>query len=137
MAIIAAFPGGGGGKICSGVTTGTASALTLTYTGFKLEDGVAVRFRLHIDSGATPTLNVNGTGAKKIVTMDGADLPAGIKAGTWLTAVYSGTLGFFVLQGSVYSKANQSRYGNGVGQISVYESILVPMDTNYDRSTWI
>ena len=68
MAIIAAFPGGGGGKVCSGVTTGTASALTLTYTGFKLEDGAEVRFRLHVDSTGSATLNVNSTGVKTIKT---------------------------------------------------------------------
>lgn len=99
MAIIAAFPGGGGGKVCSGVTTGTASALTLTYTGFKLEDGAEVRFRLHVDSTGSATLNVNSTGVKTIKTSWGDAFPSGIVTGTWLTVIYSSVLDCYVLQG--------------------------------------
>ena len=120
-----------------GTTSGTSNQFILSKPNFILEDGAAIRFKLHIDSGAAPTLNVNDTGAKKIMTLSGEEISTGIKAGTWLTVVYSQALDFFVLQGSGDSRLNRSCFGNGIGQISVYESILVPMDTNYDRSTWI
>lgn len=120
-----------------GTTSGTSNQFILSKPNFILEDGAAIRFKLHIDSGAAPTLNVNDTGAKKIMTLSGEEISTGIKAGTWLTVVYSQALDFFVLQGSGDSRLNRSCFGNGIGQISVYESILVLMDTNYDRSTWL
>ena len=45
----------------SGTTAGTATALTLAQDGFRLTDGACIRFKLHVDSGAAPTINVNGT----------------------------------------------------------------------------
>lgn len=103
----------------SGSTTGTATALTLAQDGFALSDGALVRFKLHIDSGATPTLNVNGTGAKAIMQSKTKALKAGTAAGTWLTVVYSSTLDFFVLQGS--GAESSGRFGNDLRQISTYE----------------
>ena len=103
----------------SGVTTGSATAYKLSQTGFALTDGAMVRIRLHVDSGATPTLNVNSTGAKALMMDANRPLKAGIKAGTWLTFVYSSTLGFFVQQGS--SGGTAGRFGNGIGQISSFE----------------
>ena len=74
-----------------GVTAGTATALTLddAFGGFTLVDGAKVNFRLHVASGANPTLNVNGTGAKALVVMRGGAISGGIPAGTWITAVYN------------------------------------------------
>ena len=102
----------------SGVTTGTASALVLSQAGFQLADGAVIRFRLHVDSGATPTINVNGTGAKKLMATKYKPMKTTF-AGTWVTAIYSSTLGFFVLQGS--SNTADCRFGNEVGQISEFE----------------
>lgn len=106
----------------SGTTTGTDSALVLTQENFVLFDGALIRFKLHVDSGATPTINVNGTGAKKLMQDKYKPMKAGIAAGTWLTAVYSTTFGFFVLQGS---SSQVSKYGNGAGQISSFELCIV------------
>lgn len=103
----------------SGVTTGSATAYTLAQQGFQLVDGALIRFRLHVDSGATPTINVNGTGAKKLMASATKPMKAGIKAGTWVTAVYSTTLGFFVLQGS--GSDGGLRFGNEVNQVSTFE----------------
>lgn len=74
-----------------GVTAGTATALTLDdeFGGFELVDGAKVNFRLHVASGVNPTLNVNGTGAKRIVDTQGGAIMAGIPQGTWITATYS------------------------------------------------
>lgn len=106
----------------SGTTSGSATAYTLAQTNFALFDGALIRFKLHVDSGATPTINVNGTGAKRLMQDANKPMKAGIKAGTWLTAVYSTTLGFFVLQGS---GSQEGRYGNKPGQISTYELMMV------------
>lgn len=103
----------------SGVTAGSATAYTLAQQGFQLVDGALIRFRLHVDSGATPTINVNGTGAKKLMASATKPMKAGIKAGTWVTAVYSTTLGFFVLQGS--GSDGGLRFGNEVNQVSTFE----------------
>lgn len=114
----------------NGVTTGTASALVLAGPKFQLVDGALIRFRLHVDSGATPTINVNGTGAKALMATATTPME-GTKAGTWVTAVYSSTLGFFVLQGSVttgpgpgvtglaHGKTFESISGTGVARINI------------------
>lgn len=75
----------------SGTTAGTASALTLAQTGFVLTDGATVRIKLHVDSGATPTLNINGTGAKRVETAQSRDVFGYFngKAGVWYELIYS------------------------------------------------
>lgn len=90
-----------------GTTAGTATALTLAGDGgFGLTDGATIRFKLHVNSGAEPTINVNNTGAKAIKTADGNAMPE-TAAGTWCVATYSTTLGFFVLASS---GAKKKRY---------------------------
>jgi len=117
----------------SGVTTGTGSALTLAQEGFQLVDGATLRFRLHTASGATPTLNVQSTGAISIKQQNTKPMKAGIPAGTWLTVVYSEALGNFILQGSGGDAS--VRYGNEVSQISTFELMLFGgFDPNYARS---
>ena len=102
----------------SGTTAGTATAFTLAQTGFQLADGATIRFKLHVDSGATPTINVNGTGAKALMSTKFKPMKTTF-AGTWVTAIYSSTFDFFVLQGS--GTMSEGRFGNGVGQISSFE----------------
>lgn len=106
----------------SGTTTGSATAFTLAQPGFVLADGATIRFKLHVDSGATPTINVNGTGAKKLM-IDKYKPMKTTFAGTWLTAVYSSTFGFFVLQGSGASAC--TTFGNGPNQISSFELMFI------------
>jgi len=102
----------------SGTTAGTATALTLTQDGFQLVDGACIRFKLHVDSGAAPTINVNETGAKALMATKYKPMRTTF-AGTWCTAIYSETLGFFVLQGS--GGGDSLRFGNGAGKISEFE----------------
>ena len=105
----------------SGVTAGTESALTLAQPGFSLFDGACVRFRLHVSPTPSPdvTLNVNGTGAKTVVTTKGKPLKAA-SVGSWITVVYSSVQGSFILQGE---GGGQGRFGNDSGQISSYQFI--------------
>lgn len=112
------------------VTAGTATAYTLSQPQFALVDGACVRFKLHVDSGATPTLNVNLTGAKKLMVSSTKPMRAGVAAGTWLTAIYSSTFDFFVLQGS---NASTERYGNDVGQVSTFELAMHGFSPFYRR----
>ena len=116
----------------SGTTAGTATTLTLAQAGFQLADGATIRFKLHVDSGATPTINVNGTGAKKLMANKFKPMKTTF-AGTWVTAIYSSTFDFFVLQGS--GTAGDGNYGNGVGQISSLELMTCAFGdpTNYLR----
>lgn len=109
----------------SGVTAGTATAFTLAQPGFVLADGALIRFRLHVDSGATPTINVNNTGAKALMYDKYKPMKVTF-AGTWLTAVYSEDFDFFVLQGS--STSSNTRFGNGAHQISSFELSLCGHD---------
>lgn len=103
----------------SGTTAGTATAYTLAQPGFALADGALIRFKLHVDSGATPTINVNGTGAKALMQSKTKPFKAGIPAGTWVTFVYSSDFGFFLQQGS--GSGSNLRFGNAPGQISSFE----------------
>lgn len=84
-----------------GVTAGTATALTLddAFGGFTLVDGAKVNFRLHVASGANPTLNVNGTGAKALVDVFANPMPSGIAANMWIEARYSALLDVYVVGG--------------------------------------
>ncbi|HHW90925.1 MAG TPA: hypothetical protein GX745_08505 [Clostridiales bacterium] len=83
----------------SGETSGTASALTLAQPGFLLKDGATVRIKLHTDMADGATLDVNGTGAKSIKTMEGSAVQS-FKAGCWLHLIYSSTLDAYGVQAS-------------------------------------
>ena len=102
----------------SGTTAGSATAFTLAQPNFALFDGALVRIKLHVDSGATPTLNINGTGAKKLMQSKTKPFKAGVAAGTWVTFVYSSDFGFFLQQGS---GTTIGTFGNEVGQVSEFE----------------
>lgn len=116
----------------SGTTEGTSTNYLLNQPGFSLVDGAIVRFKLHVDSGATPTLNVNGTGAKALMQNKNKPMKAGISAGLWLTAAYSLTLDFFVLQGS--GVEDNLKFGSGIDKISSFEMFMVGgCDPTYNR----
>lgn len=82
----------------SGTAGGTASALTLAQDGFVLTDGAEVRIKTSaFDIGAGATLNVNGTGAKKIITPAGVEFAGSLRAGVWLVLIYSAALDGYVV----------------------------------------
>jgi hypothetical protein len=72
------------------VTGGTSTAYTLTTNeGITLADGVTVTARMSATSGATPTLDVDGTGAVAIQVLQGTAVPTGaLKQGGIYTFVY-------------------------------------------------
>lgn len=82
----------------SGTAGGTASALTLAQDGFVLADGAEVRIKTSaFDIGAGATLNVNGTGAKNIITPAGEEFAGSLRAGVWLVLIYSAALDGYVV----------------------------------------
>ena len=82
-----------------GVTAGTATAYTLDdeFGGFELVDGAKANFRLHTASGQSPTININGTGAKPLVNAYGGTMPIATPAGTWIDAVYSSVVDAYII----------------------------------------
>lgn len=104
-----------------GVTAGTATAYTLDdeFGGFELVDGAKVNFRLHVASGAGATLNINNTGAKKIVSITGTELANGVIAGTWITAVYSQEPDAYVIQSAGGEISAGEYIGDGTGTVEI------------------
>ena len=88
-----------------GVTAGTATAYTLDdeFGGFELVDGAKVNFRLHVASGANPTLNVNGTGAKALKNMLGGPFAGRVDADAWIHATFSKEWDCYVVDGGSMS----------------------------------
>jgi len=78
-------------------TGNNTAAKTVEMTGFALVTGVTVHIKfINENTAASPTLNINGTGAKNIVlygtTASGSDeYTTGWKAGSILTLTYDGT----------------------------------------------
>lgn len=84
----------------SGITTGNENAYVLEQPGFILEDGATVRFKLHVASGSGPTLNVNNTGAKPLMSTATKYMKVGTDAGMWVTAIYNATMQAYIVQGN-------------------------------------
>lgn len=79
-------------------TGGTATAYNVYFsTGFKKIGGRTVRIRAHAASGASPTLNANGTGAASLRNPDGT--PAALTLGGIYTFTWNEFAGAFMLQG--------------------------------------
>lgn len=84
------------------VTSGTSTAYTITsnqgFDSLAHLDGAMIAFVLHTTSGAAPTLNVDGLGAKTIRGQSGVALAAGVLLeDTPYVAFYNNTSGEFVL----------------------------------------
>lgn len=78
----------------TGSTSGTNTAYTMTLTPAlsSLVTGQIIIFQPNITNAAGVTLNVNGTGARAIVSVSGAAIPAGVlKTTVRYPAVFNGT----------------------------------------------
>ena len=82
-----------------GTSTGTSGALELSVPVFTLIDGIMARVKIHTDTAERATLNVNATGAKPIVQIDGGPIDVVLKQGTWCIFIYSSTLDSWVFEG--------------------------------------
>lgn len=116
-----------------GVTAGTATAYTLAADPplQNLDDLVAIHIKAHIDSGASPTINVNGLGPKPLLDAGGS--PAVLKADSTYSFRYSTTAnggnGAFILQGG----------GGLTGQIKIKHTqpAVKLFDTNTNDEVWL
>lgn len=82
-----------------GISSGNASALELSVPFFVLFDGVMARVKIHTNTAIGATLNVNNTGAKPIIRIDGEPIDLELKQGTWCIFIYSSTLDSWVFEG--------------------------------------
>lgn len=96
--------------ICSTSSTSSTKAVTVNGT-FSLKTGITVYVRFQNGSenvSGTPTLNVNGTGAKTIKYQGTSNIPSGFwEAGSVVQFTYSGSY-WYVVGGS---RASTSGYG--------------------------
>lgn len=96
-----------------GTTAGTATAYTLTLNPVPpaLVAGLCVAVKVHVTSGANPTINVNGLGAKAIKKAEGNSVS--LVSGGVYTMRYDGTA--FILQGEggEYGTASASQVLTG------------------------
>jgi hypothetical protein len=99
MAAIAKFRDDAAGNL---VTAGSSTVYTLTTNQVftALTDGIAVTARMDETSGATPTLNVDGLGAKSIASIYGTAIPTGyLLGGGVYTFVYDSTDDKWIVHG--------------------------------------
>jgi hypothetical protein len=99
MAALAKWRDDNNGSIA---TAGTSTAYTITsntvFTSLALMDNATLTFIPHATSGATPTLNVDGLGAKVIRNATGVALPTGaLLAGSVYRATYDNGNGEWLL----------------------------------------
>lgn len=106
---------GANGHMLFGIcdTAAATSAKTVSINGFALYDGVCVTVRFtNGNTAASPTININGTGAKNIYTNGAHYMYAGTY--TAIVLVYDGSVGAFrVASQPVY--ANTATVGNPAG----------------------
>lgn len=85
------------------LTAGTSTAYTLTTNQVHtaLTDGISVTCRMDETSGASPTLNVDGLGAKAIASVYGTAIPTGaLLAGGVYKFTYDATDDKWIIQGT-------------------------------------
>jgi len=117
MAVIAKWRDDNNGSLTTG---GTSTAYTLAtntvFTSLALMDNQTLKFTMHATSGASPTLNVDGLGAKPIHSA------TGVSPGT-------GAL----VSGSVYS----ATYDNSVGEWLLHDQLALVLGANTVTTTSI
>lgn len=99
MAVLAKWRDDNNGSLA---TAGTSTAYTLTtntvFTSLALMDNQTIAFTMNATSGATPTLNVDGLGAKVLRNVTGVALPTGaLLSGSVWHATYDNSAGEWIL----------------------------------------
>lgn len=99
MAVLAKWRDDNNGSLTTG---GTSTAYTLTtntvFTSLALMANQTLTFTMHTTSGATPTLNVDGLGAKVIRNATGVALPTGaLLSGSVYRATYNNSSGEWLI----------------------------------------
>lgn len=85
------------------VTAGTSTAYTATSNQVfsALTDGISIALRMSADNGASPTLNVDGLGAKAIATLYGTAVGTGkLRSGAVYVFTYDSTDDKWIVHGN-------------------------------------
>jgi microcystin-dependent protein len=111
-------------------TAGTSTALTLAtntvFDSLTAMSGQMVAFVPHTTSGATPTLNVDGLGAKALRQLPGVELPAGVLIeGTPYVATYYNSASEWIVHG-IGGSLNGNPYNIPLGGMLDYTAATAP-----------
>lgn len=101
------------------ITTGTSTAYALTTNaGLTLLDGISIACRISVTNGASPTLNVDSTGAIAIQTIQGTAVPIGaLLAGSIHTFTYYAASAAWIMHGAM---------GKYVGEVFEWDGDTAP-----------
>lgn len=122
------------------VTAGTSTAYTLTtnQTFTALTDGITVTCRMSATSGATPTLNVDGLGAKSIAEVYGTALDTGaLLSGGVYTFTYDSTDDKWIVHNAerILTAANIANTAAGTIAATDVQTALNELDTDKVATT--
>src|SRR6266567_6959953 len=116
------------------VTGGTSTAFTITtnsvYTSLALLDGHRLTFKVNATSGAAPTLNVDGLGAKGINHTTGVAIATGaLISGSTYTVIYRNSSTEFILEGQVAAIPGNLSIGGTLAVTGVATLTAIPVFT--------
>jgi hypothetical protein len=137
MAALAKFRDDAAGNL---VTAGSSTVYTLTTNQVftALTDGISVTARMDETSGAAPTLNVDGLGAKSIAGVYGTAIPTGyLRAGGVYTFVYDSTDDKFIVHGYAGHVVPLSDGGTGAALADPGADRIAFWDDSAGAVTWL
>ena len=106
----------------SGAVTGTKKALVLAQENFVLFDGAPVSIKLFDKLSAGVTLDINGTGAKRIKTSENEDPDVG-GTGVWVSLIYSAQRDVYILAASGGSSGSSAAMSSGFNLLEEVENM--------------
>lgn len=106
----------------SGAVTGTKKALVLAQENFVLFDGAPVSIKLFDKLSGGVTLDINGTGAKRIKTSENEDPDVG-GTGVWVSLIYSAQRDVYILAASGGSSGSSAAMSSGFNLLEEVENM--------------